>query len=58
MIQIHANHPDQRPWPDHGYSSWLMLDDGRILLADYAEQGDEPGESHLLGVHLHAEDIA
>jgi hypothetical protein len=24
MIQIHGNHPDQKPNPDHGYSSWLI----------------------------------
>jgi hypothetical protein len=58
MIQIHANHPDQKPNPDHGYSSWIMLEDGRIFLVDYTNYGDEPGESHLVGVYLDPEDIA
>lgn len=58
MIQIHANHPDQRPGPDHGYSSWLMLADGRIFLVDYTNRGDEPGKSHLVGVYLEPEDYA
>lgn len=58
LIQIHANRPDQRPGPDNGYSSWLMLPDGRIILVDYTNCGDEPGKSHLVGVHLTAEDIA
>lgn len=58
LIQIHANHPDQKPWPDHGYSSWLPLEDGRIFLVDYTNCGDEPGKSHLMGVYLEPEDIA
>ena len=58
LIQIHPNHPDQKPNPDHGYSSWLQLDDGRILLVDYTNCGDEPGKSHLVGVYIEPEDIA
>ena len=56
MIQIHANHPDTMP--DHGYSSWLTLPDGRIILVDYTNYGDPYGKSHLVGVHLEPEDIA
>ena len=58
MIQIHANEPNRDPWPDHGYSSWLMLPDGRILLVDYTNYGDEPNRSHIVGVYLDMEDIA
>lgn len=58
MIQIHGNHPDQKPSPDHGYSSWLPLDDGRIFLVDYTNYGDAPGKSHLVGVYIEPEDIA
>ena len=58
MIQIHGNHPGQLPWPDHGYSSWLMLDDGRIMFVDYTNYGDPPGNSHLVGVYIEPEDIA
>lgn len=57
FVQIHANHPDQKPWPDHGYSSWVQLADGRILVVDYTNCGDEPGTSHLVGVHLELQDI-
>jgi hypothetical protein len=57
MIQIHANHPDQRPWPDHGYSSWVQLPDERIFLVDYTNCGDEPNRSHLIGVYIEPEDI-
>ena len=57
LIQIHANHPDQKPWPDNGYSSWLRLPDGRIFLVDYTNCGDVPNTSHLVGVYLEPEDI-
>jgi hypothetical protein len=58
MIQIHANNPDQKPGPDHGYSSWLTLPDGRIILVDYTNCGDEWGKSHIVGVHIDPEDLA
>jgi len=52
IIQIYSNHPDQKPWPDNGYSSWVELPDGRILLVDYTNRGDKPDTSHLIGVYL------
>lgn len=58
MIQIHPNDPDQRPNPDHGYSSWLPLPDGRIVFVDYTNRGDEPGKSHLVGGFIDPEDLA
>ena len=58
MVQIHANDPDQVPNPDHGYTSWLHLSDGRIMLVDYTNCGDKPGLSHLVGVHFNEADIA
>ena len=58
MVQIHTNLPGQSPAPDHGYSSWLTLPDGRIILVDYTNCGDEPGKSHIVGVHLTTSDIA
>ncbi len=58
MVQIHANDPEQKPNPDHGYTSWLHLDDGRILLVDYTNRGDQPGQSHLVGVHFTEDDIS
>ena len=57
MIQIHANSPDQKPGPDHGYSSWLVLEDGRIILVDYTNRGDKPTKSHIVGVFLDPSDI-
>ena len=57
MIQVHANHPHQMPWPDHGYSSWVQLPDGRVFLVDYTNCGDEPNRSHLVGVYIEPEDI-
>ena len=58
MIQIHDNPPGQKASPDHGYSSWVFLNDGRILLVDYTNFGDDPGKSHLVGVYIDPEDIA
>ena len=58
MIQIHANHPAQRPWPDHGYSSWIQREDGGVYLVDYTNAGDAPDTAHLVGVVIDAEDIA
>lgn len=57
MIQIHANDPSVG-WPDCGYSSWLLLADGRIMFVDYTNLGDPPGKSHLVGAHILSEDIA
>jgi hypothetical protein len=58
MIQIHANHPDQKPNPDHGYSSWVVLDDGRIMFVDYTNCGDPAGQSHIVGVFLDPSDLS
>ena len=57
MIQIHANPAMPGRNPDHGYSSWLTLNDGRILLVDYTSRGDPPGKSHLVGVYINPEDL-
>ncbi len=58
MIQIHANHPAQKPWPDHGYSSWIQREDGGVYLVDYSNLGDVADTAHLIGVNIEAEDIA
>ena len=59
MIQIHANPPNQREghYPDHGYSSWIVLDDGRIMFVDYTNFGDPQGKSHLVGTYIKLKDI-
>ena len=57
MIQIHANHPNQKPWPDHGYSSWLQRADGSIYLVDYTNAGDVADTAHLVGVNIAPEYI-
>lgn len=58
MIQIHANHPAQKPWPDHGYSSWIQRDNRSIYLVDYTNAGDVADTAHLVGVELEPTDIA
>ena len=57
LIQIHGNRPDQNGAPDGGYSSWVVLEDGRILFVDYTNCGDEPKRSHIVGVYIEQEDI-
>ena len=57
LIQIHGNHPDQQPWPDHGYSSWVVLDDGKIMFVDYTNCGDVPKTSHLVGTFIDPEKL-
>ncbi len=57
FIQVHGNHPVQKPSPDHGYSSWLILDDGRIFFVDYTNCGDVPNTSHLVGAFIDPQDI-
>ena len=56
MVQIHAN--DEHEMPDHGYSSWLVLPDERIVFVDYTNRGDELGRSHLVGCHITMDDLA
>ncbi len=58
MIQIHGNHPEQVPAPDHGYSSWIQRRDGRIYFVDYTNYGDPPGNSHLVASPLDLHDLA
>ncbi len=61
LIQIHGNPPNQKQspkhQPDHGYSSWLALKDGRILLVDYTNFSDPSGRSHLVGVYINPGDL-
>ena len=57
MIQIHGNHPDQKPKLDHGYSSWVILEDGRIMFVDYTNYGDVQGCSHLVGAFIEMADL-
>jgi hypothetical protein len=58
LTLIHANvHPRVKSWPDHGYSSWIILDDGSIIFVDYTNFGDKPNKSHLVGAHFRPEDV-
>jgi hypothetical protein len=60
LIQIHANAPvpGRSRGPDHGYSSWLMLKDGRIMFVDYTNCGDVALTGHIVGTYIEAKDIA
>ena len=58
LTQVHGNHPEQQPGPDHGYSSWLQQEDGTIVFVDYTNLGDEDGKSHLVGAFIDPQDMA
>jgi hypothetical protein len=45
------------PSPDHGYSSWLQLPDGEILVVDYSNEEAEPGKSCLKAYWLQVADL-
>jgi hypothetical protein len=57
LVQIHANPLTPFHRPDHGYTSWLTLKDGRILLVDYTNRDDAPGKSHLVGIYIDPADL-
>ena len=59
LTLLHPNvHPkDRGGWPDHGYSSWLQLDDGTIVFVDYTTAGDKGEEGHLVGGRFRPEDV-
>jgi len=58
LTLIHPNqHPWDGVWPDHGYSSWLILKDGSIYFVDYTNRGDKPGKSHLVGARFRPEEV-
>jgi len=57
LIQIYGNPAVPGHSPDHGYTSWLTLADGRILLVDYTNRDDPAGKSHLVGVYLQPGDL-
>jgi hypothetical protein len=58
LTLIHANvHPRINTWPDHGYSSWLVLKDGSVMFVDYTNRGDKPGKSHLVGARFRPEEV-
>jgi len=59
LTLIHANvHPRVKAWPDHGYSSWVILDDGSVVFVDYTNCGDKPNKSHLVSARFRPEEIS
>ena len=49
--------PNTHERPDNGYSSWLPLAGGEILVLDYTNQDDPLGQSHIVGCRLRAENF-
>jgi len=57
LTLIHANEHPRIKGPDHGYSSWLILNDGSIVFVDYTNCGDKPSKSHLVGARFRPEEV-
>ncbi len=53
-FELDYNH---NPNPDHGYSSWVQLPDGRIFVADYTNEDAPPGKAYLKGYYLRPEEL-
>jgi hypothetical protein len=53
-LELDYNHNSR---PDHGYSSWLQLPDGRIFVADYTNENAPPGKAYLKGYYLRLEEL-
>ena len=43
--------------PDHGYSSWVLLPDGRLFVADYTNEDSPAGKACLKGYYLRPEEL-
>ena len=48
---------NSNPNPDHGYSSWVLLPDGRLFVADYTNEDSPPGKASLKGYYLRPEEL-
>jgi len=57
ILVVAPNPPETGKTPDHGYSSWLQLPDGRIYLVDYSNRGDTPPSSHLYAALFSLDDF-
>ena len=58
MLELHPNPPSKDHQPDNGYSSWVELPDGRIIMVDYTNRGDPAPTAHLYGVYFSPDDFA
>ena len=47
MLEANTN-----PQPDNGYSTWVRLSDGRILVLDYTNRDAPPGKAYLAAYYL------
>ena len=54
LLELHANHQER---PDNGYSSWVQLEGGDVLVLDYTNDGDPVGQSHIVACRVRAEDF-
>ncbi len=54
---IHPNTPHGKSAPDNGYSSWVELENGKIVFVDYTNLGDKPDKSHIVGAVFNIADL-
>ena len=52
-----ARRNQSSPRPDHGYSSWVLLPGGRIIVADYTNEDSPPGKASLKRYYLSPEEL-
>lgn len=57
MLEINPNPPVSGQRTDNGYSSWLQLPDGEILMVDYSNRGDKAPASHLYAARFALRDF-
>jgi hypothetical protein len=57
ILVVAPNPPEAGKTPDHGYSSWVQLPNGKIYLVDYSNRGDTPPSSHIYAALFSLQDF-
>jgi hypothetical protein len=57
MLEINPNPPVPGQRADNGYSSWLQLPGGDILMVDYSNRGDKAPAGHLYAARFAVSDF-
>jgi hypothetical protein len=57
ILEINPNPPVEGHRPDNGYSSWLQLPGGDILMVDYSNRGDKAPAGHLYAARFSLKDF-
>jgi hypothetical protein len=57
ILVVAPNPPEAGKTPDHGYSSWVQLPNGKIYMVDYSNRGDTPPSSHIYAALFSPDDF-